>query len=264
MFWQREKGLSAEWQEPDQVAEYLPGLRRSSGALYCPEDGQVNPVKWTAALARAARNRGVSFIEQVPETSVLTQNGRVIGLRTPRETFSSDKILIAAGAWTPTLLKPLGVDLALEPVKGQLMIMSGLPRAFRGPVYTGDGYLVPKADGRLIIGSTMEKVGFDVRPTLEAQRGLADWAARWCPGLTSLPVVNFQAGLRPGSRDGWPVMGPLLDPEGLFVAAGHFRNGILLSPVAGHYMADGMVDGQWHPWGLPFSPERVLRSQVAA
>ncbi len=260
--WQEEKGFPVEWQEPERLEDIHPGLGECLGALHCRTDGQINSSQWVHALAEASRRKGVRFLDHVASVEFVRDGRRVAGVRTKEDLIAADHVLLAAGAWTSFLLDALGISLPLEPVKGQLMVLGGMPRAFKGPVYAGKGYLVPRSDGRLVIGTTVERVGFDVRATLEAQRQLADWATRWCPGLSSLPVVEFQVGLRPGTPDGWPVMGRLWDYDNLFVSTGHFRNGILLSPFAGRYMADGVLDNRWNPLGAAFSPERFHHKET--
>lgn len=262
--WQEALGLPVEWLTPSDVAEQNPGLSPVLGALRFPADGQINSARWAQALAEGARRRGARFMDQVPTVEWLRSGRRLTGLVARGEKVDTEHVVLAAGCWTSFLLESLGLSLPLEPVKGQLMVLHGKRRLFRGPLYARPGYVVPKPDGRIIIGATMERAGFNVRPTLEAQRTLADWASQWCPELTTLPAVEFQVGLRPGTVDGWPVMGRLWDYDNLFVAAGHFRNGILLSPFAGRYMADGIVQGRWDPLGDPFSPERFRRQAAPA
>jgi glycine oxidase len=262
--WQKRYGLNVQWHDSRRVAEELPRLSPSAGGLFCPEDGQVDAALWVSALVLGAKNLGVSFRENVPQVDIDVYGGRVRGVRLPSESISSRQVLVAAGAWTPLLLKPLNVDLPLEPIKGQVVILSGERGLWSpSPVYGENGYLVPKADGRIMIGATVERVGFDTSPTLEARQELMAWVDRWCPDLSRCSIVECQGGLRPGSSDGWPILGPVASIDGLSVAAGHFRNGILLSPITGHYMADGLADGRWHEWGRPFSPERFCPKEAA-
>jgi glycine oxidase len=256
MRWQQSRALPVEWQEPDRLKTIHPGLGESLGALWCPSDGQIDSGQWVYALAEASRRKSVRFLDQVSPLDLVRDRRRVAGVRTKDEVILCDKLVLAAGVWTSFLLESLRIFLPLEPVKGQLMVLAGVPRAFRGPVYAGSGYLVPRSDGRLVIGTTEERVGFDVQPTLDAQRSLADWASRWSPGMNALPVVEFQAGLRPGSADGGPVMGRLWEFDNLFIAAGHYKKGILMSPFTGQFMADGILDERWDPLGVPFSPDR--------
>ena len=261
--WQEDRALPVVWQEADRVQETHPGLGETMGALCCPADGQINSAQWVLALAEASRRKGVRFLDQVSPMDFVRDRRRVAGVRTKEDVISCDKMILAAGAWNTLLLESLRISLPLEPVKGQLMVLASVPRSFRGPVYASSGYLVPHADGRLVIGTTEERVGFDVQPTLDAGRALADWASRWCPGLSGLPVVEFQAGLRPGTADGGPVMGRLWDFDNLFIAGGHYKRGILLSPFSGKFMADGVLDGRWDPLGLPFSPDRFRVKEPA-
>jgi glycine oxidase len=264
MRWQSEHGLPVEWHPGGRLAEIHPGLRSSVGGLYCPRDGQIDPVKWIEALVQASRPLGVDFLDHQPRVEIVTEGSRVRGVRTAFEPFSAPAVVVAAGAWSGVLLKGLGVHLPLDPVKGQIMALSGMPRAFAGPIYAGGGYLVPKADGRLIIGATSDRVGFDIYPTLAAQQTLAEWAAHWCPGLGTLTVLESQVGLRPATPDGLPVMGPVKEREGLFVSTGHYRNGILLSPLSGRLVADGVAEGVWSPLLQPFALERFAPAGAPA
>ncbi len=263
MQWQKDKGLPVEWHEQQHLRDVLPGLQPCQGALYYPKDGHLNTVKWVKGLAEAARMCGARFMDHVPDFSLIKEDNEVTGIKTRKEIYFADKTIITAGVWTSKVFGELGITLQQKPIRGQLMVLGGIPRAFQGPVYAGQGYLVPKPDGRLVIGATMEDVGFDTHPTMSAQRYLADWVTRWCVGIHSLPVLEFPVGLRPFPPDSWPVMGPVKDYEGLYVCTGHFRNGILLSAISGQYMADGMAEGTWAPLGQAFSPDRFMKETAA-
>lgn len=256
MRWQQERSILVEWLDPAAVKEIHPGLGENLGAAFFPADGHIDSGLWTLGLAEASRRKGVRFLDQASGLEFLRERRRVAGVRAGEETLLADQVVLTAGSRTSLVLESLRISIPLEPVKGQLMVLAGVPRAFRGPVFAGAGYLVPRSDGRLVVGTTYERAGFDSRPTLDAQRFLADWAARWCPGLRDLPVVDFQGGLRPGTPDNAPLMGRLWDYDNLFIASGHYKSGILLSAFTGKYMAEGILDGRWDPLGASFLPER--------
>jgi glycine oxidase len=259
MDWQAAAGWKAEWVEPEALAKALPAVRaRNAGAVYFPQDGQIDSAKWTRALAEGARLRGARLVENVTTLGLWTEAGRVLGVKTDGEAYTADRVVLTAGAWTASLLEPLGWKLPLAPVKGQVLALEGFPRLFAAPVFFPDGYFTPKASGRLIVGATMENAGFDVKPTLAAQRDLAEKALRWCPELSGRQVLGMEAGLRPATPDRLPVMGPVPGWKNLFVCTGHFRNGILLSPYSGAAMAEGMLDGVWDPRAAAFSAGRFL------
>jgi glycine oxidase len=256
--WQEERGMPVEWWTPETLKEKIPALRGPVlGGIFCPRDGQVDSAKWVRGLAEASRYRGVRVVERVARVEFVREGGEVKGVRTLEETFLADAVVIAAGSWTPFLLQDLGVTLPLEPVKGQLLVLEGFPRLLPGPLFVGGGYFAPKFN-RLIVGGTMEKAGFDVRPTLSAQRKLSEYAVRWCPELDDRQVVDHWAGLRPGSADDMPVIGALRGHVGAYVCAGHFRNGVLFSPLTGRLMAEGLAEGRWDPILNAFSPDRFL------
>jgi glycine oxidase len=123
--------------------------------------------------------------------------------------------------------------------------------------------MAPKADGILLVGGIMEKAGYDPHPTVAGVRQLAEWLARVCPELSGAHVREVWAGLRPGIADLWPVMGAVPGWKGVYVCAGHYRNGVLMSPFTGRYMANGLADGVWDSLGKSFLPDRFLSAPKA-
>jgi len=178
-------------------------------------------------------------------------------VRTPAGDLYAGTVVLAAGAWSADLLKPLGLSLAVKPVKGQMILVQGAPDLVRAVVQGGDTYLVPRADGRLLVGSTLEDAGFDKSVTPAGVGGLAARGAAILPALGGLPLVGSWAGLRPGTPDRLPYLGRA-SMEGLIVATGHFRNGILLAPITAELVAD-LVAGRAPSIDLaPFDPQRPL------
>jgi glycine oxidase len=260
---QSERGLPARWLDAAEARAALPSIEAPHGAFLAPEDGLINPVLWSRALAEAARRLGARYAEFTPALSFLRDGRRVTGVRADRSAHAAGHVLLSAGAWTPGLLDGLDLRLPLEPVKGQLMVLSGAPGLLPAPVYAGDGYVVPRRDGRVLVGATAERVGFDTRPTPAAQARLAAWAARWSPALLKLPVVGLQAGLRPASADGKPLLGPAPGWDGVSLACGHHRNGILLSALSGRIAAEGALEGRWQE-ARGYAPDRFVAAGATA
>jgi glycine oxidase len=149
----------------------------------------------------------------------------------------------------------------VEPVRGQMLCFRTDGAFARHVIYSSRGYLIPRHDGRLIAGSTSERVGFDKRVTNQGIDAIKAMATEIAPAVMTLPVVDSWAGLRPQSPDDLPVLGVSPEISGLSYATGHYRNGILLAPITGELIADALVSGSVSPLLTPFSPRRVSRGQ---
>ena len=229
---------------------------RLVGGILCPEEGQVSNQLFTLALSRAARKRGARVIERSPVAGFRARAGRVTAVRTPDGEFTCDHVVLAVGPWTRPLARKLGVDVPTRPVRGQMLALGRMVTPVHLPVWGARGYLVPRANGLVFAGSTVERVGFRFRTT---QRGLARVrraAFELVPQLRHAREHFSWAGLRPDSPDGLPIMGPLPGWENVTVATGHFRNGILLAPITGQLIAEAIVGGQPGKALAPFSPAR--------
>jgi glycine oxidase len=255
--WKRERGLPCRRLTPDEALDLEPGLSPAiRGALHLPDVAQVRNNRMASALGEAAARRGAEIRTGVPVTGFLRVPGRVTGVKTPKGDLYAGTVVVAGGAWTAGLLAPLGVSLPVKPMKGQMLLVQGGPETCRSMILEGETYLVPRADGRILVGSTLEDAGFDKTVTLGATGDLALRGLRLLPALESLPVVASWAGLRPSSPDRLPFIGRLSDLEGLILATGHFRNGILLAPLTGRLVAD-LVRGRAPSMDLsPFDPRR--------
>ncbi|HVS20393.1 MAG TPA: FAD-dependent oxidoreductase, partial [Pyrinomonadaceae bacterium] len=164
----------------------------------------------------------------------------------------------AAGAWTSFINSP-GASLPsikIEPVRGQMLCFEARPQIARHVIYSSRGYLVPRRDGRVLAGSTAERVGFDKSVTDEGRNAIKLMALGISPALKHLPLIDSWAGFRPRAEDGLPVLGPCEGIEGLVYATGHYRNGILLAPVTGELIADAIVEGATSSLPAAFSPKR--------
>lgn len=256
--WQRGLGLPLHWIDAAELRAKEPGITpEARGALYSPEEGHVRAQRLTLALGIAAAHRGAQVRQGTPVTGLLTDGHRITGVRTAGGDVHVAHVVLAAGAWTGQLVAGLGTTLPVRPVKGQLLSLAALPVPLQNVVYaSGVGYLVPKADGTIIVGATQEEAGFDTRVTVQGIHGLLEGAAALAPGLGNAEVRDLWAGLRPGSSDATPILGPLPGWDGITVATGHFRNGILLAPITGRLIAQ-LVTGEKPERDLtPFSPGR--------
>jgi glycine oxidase len=171
--------------------------------------------------------------------------------------MSSRIAVMAAGAWTSTIEPTTGVD--VEPVRGQMLCFKPEPALVRHVVYSSRGYLIPRRDGRLIAGSTSERVGFDKQVTREGITAIRSMAAEIAPQVATLRLVDSWAGFRPRAQDDSPVLGLSAEIDGLCYATGHYRNGILLAPITGALVAATIISKSDSPLIAPFSPNRFQR-----
>ena len=255
--WQRKLGLAVERLTPEEVRTLEPGLTKEvGGALFFPGDHHVNNGELTRALAHGARLLGVEISEGSRVTGFLFDRDRVVGVRTPEAIYTARHIVLCTGAWSGQLGPLLGRRIPVEPARGQILYAELAEPAVRHPVWGKGGYVVPRLNGGLIVGSTVEYAGFEKTVTLDGIRRLSELALALVPGLTEQPFTRAWAGLRPHAKDGLPLIGPLEGLDGLYIATGHFRNGILLGPLTGRLVAE-MIVGEPLSFSIdPFSPRR--------
>jgi glycine oxidase len=262
--WKREQGQPVERLTCDEAIalepKVTPRLRR---ALRLPDIAQVRNNRMAVALCEAAARRGAEIRPETAVTGFLRVPGRVNGVKTSRGDLYAGTTILAAGAWSSELLRSVGLDLQVKPVKGQMLLAGGPPDFCRHMILDGETYLIPRADGRIVVGSTLEDVGFDKTVTIDAVGDLAARGARLMPELGKLPMITSWAGLRPATPDRLPYIGRA-PVEGLIVATGHYRNGILLAPITAEVVADLLAG---HPTSIdlsPFDPMRVPQSIKSA
>jgi len=230
----RSEGVRFEEVEGPALRRLEPALATDlTGAYFLPELAQIRNPWHLKALECYCQGRGVRLRPNCPVFGFERQGSRLIGVRTHDGLLRADRYLLTAGAWTSGLLEPLGWRPGIKPVRGQIALLNTGTPLFHRVLLKGKRYLVPRDDGRVLVGSTEEDVGFDKSTTTEAIQGLLAFAISVVPELTGARPERSWAGLRPGSPDGLPFIGPLPGMENLFVAAGHFRAGIQLSPATG-------------------------------
>jgi glycine oxidase len=240
-----------------QVAELEPTIRIGDAAWYLPEPC-VDPRGLGRALLQSAKNRGVDFVTGAAVLEVLLSSGRVAGVRTEHTTYSAGIVVNCAGAWAAQVAP---VTIPTRPVKGQMVcIVPFAGSSHAGPliqhvVRTPDIYIIPRSDGRILLGATVEEVGFDKNVDPETIQGLYREGKRVAPILEETRIHEAWAGLRPGSPDNLPILGETT-VRGYFAATGHYRDGIMLAPATASAMTE-LITGQAPSIDLaPFSPQR--------
>jgi glycine oxidase len=255
--WQTSAGFPVEKLNAEELNELEPCLANNvRAALKFPLDWQVENRRLLVALATANQKLGVRVVTGTTVESLRTERDRITGIETSDGFVSTQKVVIAGGAWTD-FIKARGIPrLSIQPVRGQMICFETSPRLARHVIYSPRGYLVPRRDGRLLAGSTTENAGFDKRVTARGLHSILSNALEISSRVGNLPLINSWAGLRPRSGDNLPVLGRAGAIEGLYYATGHYRNGILLAPITGELLADLIVDNVGSPWLESFGPHR--------
>lgn len=208
-----------------------------AGGIWLPEVAQVRNPRLARLLESAVRALGVRILPHTLATRLIVHEGRLIGVQTARGRIACAQAVICAGAWSQGLLDGLALGVNIRPVRGQILLLAGrvgLPPCI---VYRGGHYLVPRADGRVLVGSTLEEAGFDKSTTAEAGKLLLAFALKTCPGLRKAQVERQWAGLRPGSLSNLPTIARHPTVENLYLNAGHFRYGLTMAPAAAELIA---------------------------
>ena len=256
------EGLEVEWMSGSKAREMEPRLsRRASAGIYSAIEHQVDAAAVGDALIRAFQKCGGEIRDHTPVESIMVRNGRAVGVQLEEETAEGSAVVVAAGAWSG-MLDAAGIAPApVRPMKGQIFAFQmapGDPLIRRVVWALSDGefvYLAPKSDGRLVVGATIEERGFDMRRTAGAAVKLLRPACEVLPELRELPLATWNVGLRPGSRDNAPILGKT-SVEGLFMATGHYRNGILLAPITAEEVSAAVLTGETGGAIAPFGLER--------
>ncbi|WP_338055862.1 glycine oxidase ThiO [Sulfurivermis fontis] len=236
--WAERFGYRLELLDGVGLRQCEPALADGDAALWMADVAQVRNPRLVRAVRHALVKQGGLIEEGCEVTELLVRGGRVAGVRTMRGDFSADVVVMAAGAWSGRLLAELAVRPEIRPVRGQMLLFRGPPglvsRIILGPRH----YVIPRRDGRVLVGSTMEEVGFDSTTTAAAREELLAAAVGLVPALAACELERHWAGLRPGSPDGVPYIGEHPEVAGLYLNSGHFRNGVVLAPASARLLAD--------------------------
>jgi len=232
-----------------------------------------NPL-WLSGIAQARNprlvkslkqdliNKGVTLIEHCELTNITLEQNRITSINTTTGRFTVNQLIICAGAWTGQLFQKLFPELTgnapkVAPVKGQMLIFDAKPETLRTMVLDGDQYLIPRRDGKILAGSTVEQDDFNKRTTTEARDRLSEFALKLLPALKNTPLIHHWAGLRPGTEHGIPYIDKHPEICNLSINAGHFRNGLVMGPASAQLMVDLILN---RPTAVAPEPYKLGRS----
>ncbi len=249
-------GVRVEALDGDAARRLEPGLSRETrGALYFPDEASVDPRLLGRALHASAARAGARFL-QGQVRGIAVEGGRAAGVDHESGRIDAGAVVLAAGAWS---LQVAGNGLpagAVRPVRGQIAVLDTRPPLLSRVIFSDKGYVVPRPDGRILCGSTMEEAGFEKAVTAGGLLRVLELAVEVAPALAAAPVVETWSNFRPATPDGLPILGPGTVP-GLFYATGHYRNGVLLAPVTADVVADAVLGRPASVDLAPFGPARL-------
>jgi glycine oxidase len=229
----------ARAREPHLTGDLL-GAKRSNVV------SQVRNPRLLRALRAACEDAGIRILEHTAVQSLVraSQNGQILGVRTASTEVHADKVVLTAGAWSSQIDAQLAAIPPVYPVRGQIALLQAEPGCITHVVERGRWYLVPRKDGKILVGATQERhAGFDKQVTPAGRQSLLELASRLVPRLGDAPLLQCWAGLRPGTPDGRPYIGIIPGYPNLLAATGHFRNGLTLAPVTGRIVAELVTSG---------------------
>lgn len=257
-------GSSLRWLDGLTARAIEPRLSpRAVGALCAPDEAEVDSYRLCLAMARAAERHGVA-IRHGRVVGLLREGSKVAGVALPGARLSCPRVVLAAGPWTGPMARWLGRPVPVVPLRGQLLRLRVPEPTLRACLLRHGGYLLPKQDGLTLAGTTEERVGFRPRPTRAGEAHIRAVALRLAPSLRDAAAVEHTACLRPLSADGLPILGEVPGWEGLYLATGHGRRGMLLGPISGRLLAELILDGRPSvPLDL-FSPARFVLADLPA
>lgn len=262
--WQTRRGLDVANLDANEIREIEPELNPAVlRALLFPRDWQINSRKLFTALKLHAEAQGVKITENTSVEHVTTAGSRVTGIATSDGSTAADEIVVATGAWSSLIdIGGEPMPFTMTPIRGQIVAFRPNVQPVRHVVYGTKGYVLPRPDGQVLAGATSEDVGFDKSTTGEARSGLQMMAASMIPTLQNVEIADQWSGLRPRSSDDFPLIGDV-GIDGLTIATGHYRNGILLAPITAKIVADMILSNNLPQNIDQFSPRRFSAGRAS-
>lgn len=258
--WARQHGEPMKLVDSAFIYQQVPALAPGyQSALWQDDLANVrNPRLMAALIARLTADPAFTLLEHSAASELMVSQGHVQGVRTREHELAGDTVVLAAGAWSGQWLDPLGISLPVEPVKGQMQLYHCEPSWLPSMVLFNGRYAIPRQDGHVLIGSTLEHTGFDASTSAEGFASLRESAIALLPGLAEQQPVGQWAGLRPGSPDGVPFIGKVPGIGGLWLNTGHYRNGLVLAPASCRVLADLIANQKPCIDPAPYAPQARL------
>jgi len=254
--WASRHNMHIELLDREAIVKSEPEMdRHLEKAILMSDLAQVRNPRLLKALRQSLLNQGVTILEQTEAVALNQKNDRISGVQTVMNKISAGRVVITAGAWSGLILKDSGINVDVFPVRGQMLLYQTKPGLVSHILVHEGHYMIPRRDGHILVGSTVENTGFDKSTTEQAAIELKQLAVSLVPELGNHDIKHHWAGLRPGTTTGIPYIGAHPSIEGLYVNTGHFRNGVLLGPASARLLADIMLD---RPLSLDVSPYALM------
>lgn len=254
------EGIETSWIRPEQFSRLEPlASPNARGALLIPTHGFVGVTSLTLAAAAAAERFGARFTIEPGAIRIFPRPGARVGVQTASTTIDADRVVLAAGSWSSAITVQDADPIPVKPIRGQLIQLQAEAGAIRRVIWGSDGYLVPWPDGSVLVGSTVEDVGFDESHTAAAVETLQAVAISLVPALAGAEISSVRTGLRPKGPDDVPILGASRAVPGLIYATAHYRNGVLFTPLTVQLVRDLVFDGPPDPALRDLDPARVGR-----
>ncbi|MBF8299128.1 MAG: thiO [Dehalococcoidia bacterium] len=253
--------LKLEWLSGEQARKLEPLIGPEVvAATFSPSEPHLNPSRLVESLRRAAVRHGAEFREHTTVTGLIRAGDTITGVRLTDEVVSANLVALAMGSWSCLAGQWLDLDVPIFPVRGQMVYVNRSDRPLRHTVIHHNAYATPKGDGTTLLGTTVEHAGFDARVTVSGITSVLGGVQRLLPSFGDATINHTRVGLRPWSKDNLPVLGPVPGINGVIIASGHYRSGILLTPITADLIARFIVGGAASADFGPHSAARLTRT----
>jgi glycine oxidase len=255
--WLRELGHDVRWLDDKQCQSLEPGLAPEvRGGFFDADAYHINPARFTQALGQAAGRRGVEIRLGTEVVGIRFEGARATHVQTTGGEIAAGHVVLATGAWMGEWGARLNLAIPVFPAKGQIMTVYAAPLPLRKIVFGLEAYLLPRVDGTVVVGATVERAGFDRSLTVEGMAWLLKSVSALCPALAGAAFDHAWTGFRPGSPDELPIVGPAPGWANVTLATGHFRNGIMLAPITAELLTKLVLHEERDALLAPLDPAR--------